>query len=97
MSNLTGCAGPPQVEFGEGYIGAEDEVDAYEELKAVIRGCLDVGFRTRLTAQQAQKSLFDIIQARSWSHDVEDSPSPPEVESFNVTDAQSELKQSETE
>ena len=65
MSRLTGCAGRLQVEFGEGYIGEEGKVDAYEELKAVIRGCLDVGFQTRLTAQQAQKSLFDIIQSRS--------------------------------
>ena len=70
-----------QVEFGEAYFAEVDELGAYEELKLVIKGCLDTDFKSRFSALQVQRALFNIMQQRSWSHDITDAPNKAEYTS----------------
>ena len=60
-----------QVVFGEAS-SQEDAValQAYEQVKEVIRGCLDLNLQTRSRASQVQKTLFSIMQQNSWGHDL---------------------------
>ena len=65
-----------QIVFAD--VTAGDDETAYEELKGVIRGCLDLSVTTRSTAQQVQERLFSIMQQRGWGHDLQDDPSQAE-------------------
>ncbi len=71
-----------QIAWAVPHVGTDDEILAYEELKAIIRSCLNVQFRVRPTAADVQKQLGAIMQHRGWSNSLLDAVS---------TDAASEM------
>ena len=56
-------------------VHADDEISAYEEVKAIIRSCLSVQFRVRTTAADVQKQLGAIMRHRGWTNSLLDAVS----------------------
>ncbi len=49
-----------------------DETSAYQELQNIIKGCLDLNFKTRLAVKDVQSQLFQIMQQRDWTSNMLD-------------------------
>ena len=53
-----------QVVFGKACCGGEDEFDVHEQLKEVIKGCLNLDHKAKLSAKKVQERLFSITQQK---------------------------------